>query len=186
MHRSIIVGISGASGSIYAVRLLEILQRYREIKTHLIITQWGEATLLHETEYSLAYLQGLAAQVHDNLNLAAAVSSGSFQADGMIVIPASMKSVAGIACGYADDLLIRAADVTIKEGRKLVIVPRETPMSAIHLENLLKLSRAGAVILPPLPGFYHHPKTILDLIDHTIGKLLDQFGIDHDLFSRWS
>ena len=93
---------------------------------------------------------------------------------------------AGIACGYADDLLIRAADVTLKEGRKLVIVPRETPMSAIHLENLLKLSRAGAVILPPLPGFYHHPKTILDLVDHTIGKLLDQFAIDHDLFSRWS
>ena len=186
MRRSIIVGISGASGVIYAVRMLEILQQYPEIETHLIVSRWAVETLKHETDYQLEYLHGLVTKVYDNEDLAAAVSSGSFRTEGMIIIPASMKSVAGMACGYAEELLIRAADVTLKEGRKLVVVPRETPMSAIHLENLLTLSRAGAVILPPLPGFYHRPQSITDLIDHTIGKLLDQFSIEHDLFERWS
>jgi polyprenyl P-hydroxybenzoate/phenylacrylic acid decarboxylase-like protein len=185
MQKTIVVGITGASGIIYAIRLLEVLQQYPEIRTHLIISRWAEVTLQYETDYTLEAVCALADQVHDNCNLAASVSSGSFRTDGMIVIPASMKSVAGMACGYADDLLIRAADVTIKERRNLVVVPRETPLSVVHLENLLKLARAGAVILPALPGFYHKPETIGDLIDHTIGKLLDQFAIEHKLFTRW-
>jgi polyprenyl P-hydroxybenzoate/phenylacrylic acid decarboxylase-like protein len=185
MGKILIVGITGASGVIYGVRLLQVLRQYKDIEIHLIISEWAEKTLRMETDYETEDIAGLAPACHDYRDMACAVSSGSFLTDGMIIAPASMKTVAGIANGFSSNLIIRAADVTIKEKRKLVIMPRETPLSPIHLENLLKLSQLGVSVLPAIPGFYSRPKTIEDLIDHTIGKILDQFGVQHSLFPRW-
>lgn len=185
MSKILVIGITGASGVIYGVRLLQVLSRYDDIETHLIISEWAEQTLRMETDYKPEEVAALADSCYDNGDMACALSSGSFLTDGMIIAPASMKTVAGIANGFSSNLIIRAADVTTKENRKLVILPRETPLNSIHLENLLKLSRLGVSVLPAIPGFYSHPKTIEDLIDHTIGKILDQFGIQHTLFPRW-
>ena len=180
----LIVGISGATGSIYGARLLEIL-REKKIGTHLIITAPAKAILLQETSYSFQKIENLASHVHDNDDLGASISSGSFKTDGMVVIPCSIKTLSGIAHSYNENLMTRAADVTLKERRRLVLVVRETPLHQGHIELMLQASRMGAILFPPVPAFYTHPKTIDDLINHTVGKVLDLFGIDYDLFVRW-
>src|SRR5687768_15816638 len=181
----LIVGITGATGAIYGVRLLERL-REAGVETHLVITRWGVRTLLHETTYSKDQVESLADVTYAPGDMGAAISSGSFQADGMVVVPCSVKTLAAIAHGFGESLVHRAADVTLKERRRLVLSVREAPLSDIHLENMLKLSRMGAVILPPLPAFYTHPRTIDDVIDHTVGRMLDQFGIEMRGAARWA
>lgn len=181
----LIVGVSGASGVIYGIRLLEVLKEIKEVQTHLIVSKGAETTIGLETDRTLAEVTALADVVHDTANLAASISSGSFRTLGMVVIPCSMKSLAQIALSLNDNLLTRAADVTLKEGRKLVLVPRETPLHLGHLRHMTSVAEMGGVILPPAPSFYHGPKTIMDVVDQTVGKALDQFGIPHALFRRW-
>lgn len=180
----IIVGISGASGVIYGIRVLEELKK-NNVETHLVISEWGKITVRTETKYSINEITDLADYTYDNCNLGAAISSGSFSMDGMIIVPCSMKTLAGIAHGYAENLLIRAADVTIKEQRKLVLVARETPLSPIHLENMLTLSRIGVTIMPPVPSFYVSVQSVDDVITQTAGRIIKQFGIEIDGFQRW-
>jgi len=182
----LIVGITGASGVVYGIRLLETLKKYNA-ETYLIITKWAKETIKLETEFELDYIYSLTDQVFSNSNLAATVSSGSFLTNGMIIAPCSMKTLAGIANGYTENLLIRAADVTLKEGRKLVLMVRETPLNVIHLNNMQKLAQAGVIIMPPVPSFYTKPKTVDDIVNHTVGRVLDLFGIyDNHLARRWS
>ena len=183
-HEKIVIGFSGASGIIYGIRLLEILHSIN-IQTYLIISEWAKKNIEIETDKSLEYVKSLSSVNYDNFKLDASVSSGSFLHDGMVIVPCSMKSLSSIANGYDDTLISRAASVTLKESRKLIIVPRETPLSRIHLENMIKLQEAGAIILPAMPGFYHKPSTIDEIIDHLVGKILDQLKIEHDLFKRW-
>lgn len=180
----IVVGISGASGVIYGV---EFLRACRElgIQTHLVMSKWAGNNVQVETDISIPDIVNLSTHHYNNSSLGAVISSGSFSHQGMIVIPCSMKTLAAIACGYSDTLLTRAADVTLKEKRKLVLVVRETPLNPIHLENMLKLSRIGAVIMPPVPAMYSRPKSVHDLIMHTVGRALDQFGIKNDITFRW-
>ncbi len=180
----LVVGISGATGSIYGIRLLEVLKEKR-IETHLIITPTAERIIPQETSYSVKKVERLASFIYDNRDLDASISSGSFETDGMVIIPCSIKSLSGIAHSYNENLLIRAGDVTLKESRKLVLVVRETPLHLGHLELMLQTSRMGAILLPPIPAFYFHPKTIDDLVNHTVGKVLDLFGLNHRLFDRW-
>jgi 4-hydroxy-3-polyprenylbenzoate decarboxylase len=181
----LVVGITGASGAIYGIRLLEALKKYG-VETYLIMTRWAEETIRIETDYAPDYVRSLAYRVLDNNDLGAPVSSGSFRTGGMIIAPCSMKTLAGIATGYTENLMVRAADVCLKERRPLLLLTRETPLNMIHLENMLKLSRAGAVIMPPVPAFYNRPQTIDDLVEHTVGRLLDSVGIANDgLFKRW-
>jgi 4-hydroxy-3-polyprenylbenzoate decarboxylase len=182
--RRVVVAITGATGSIYGIRLLETLRR-EGVETHLVISAWGARTIEHETSYTVGQVRALASNVEPIGNQAAAISSGSFHTDGMVVAPCSMKTLAAIAHGMANDLVGRAADVVLKERRKLVLVARETPLSEIHLENMLRLTRAGAVILPPMPAFYSHPTCVDDVVDHIVGRVLDQFGLDADLVRRW-
>ncbi|MDI6725738.1 MAG: UbiX family flavin prenyltransferase [Smithellaceae bacterium] len=181
---SLIVGISGATGAIYGIRLLEALS-IAGVESHLVITEAAEKTISLETGREIEEVKSLASVVYDIDDIAAAIASGSFQTGGMVVLPCSIKSLSAIANSYNVNLLVRAADVTIKEGRKLVLAVRETPLHKGHLEQMIKLAAMGVVILPPLPAFYFHPKSIDDIIDHSIGKILDQFGIRHDLFQRW-
>ncbi len=183
-HDKIVIGFSGASGIIYGIRLLEILHSIN-IQTYLIISEWAKKNIEIETDKTLEYVKSLSSVNYDNFKLDASVSSGSFLHDGMVIVPCSMKSLSSIANGYDDTLISRAASVTLKESRKLIIVPRETPLSRIHLENMIKLQEAGAIILPAMPGFYHNPSTIDEIIDHLVGKILDQLNIEHDLFKRW-
>jgi 4-hydroxy-3-polyprenylbenzoate decarboxylase len=180
----LIVAITGGSGVIYGVKLIESLKSLN-LETHLIISEWGEKTIKIETNIDIDSIKNLATQYYDNKNMAAPVSSGSFKTRGMVIIPCSMKTLASIANGLDDSLISRAASVCIKEGRKLVVVPRETPLSKIHLENMVKLSELGITILPAMPGFYFHPNTIDDLLSHIVGKVLDQFDIDNNMFKRW-
>ncbi len=182
--RRIIVGITGATGAVFGVRLLEAL-RAAQVESHLVLSKWGQQTVEHETGLSLAQLRELATEVHGTGNMAATVSSGSFVTDGMIVAPCSMRTLAAIASGVGENLVHRAADVVLKERRKLVLVVRETPLSDIHLENMLRVSRAGAVILPPMPAFYNRPQTIADIVDHIVARALDQFGIPAEFAKRW-
>jgi flavin prenyltransferase len=182
--KKIVVGISGASGAIYGVRILEALKDCG-VETHLILSSWAEKTIKIETPYSIDEVKALASYVHSSSNQAAIISSGSFLTDGMIIAPCSMKTLASVSYGLADNLLSRAADVILKERRKLVIVPREAPLSQIHLENMLRLTKMGSVILPPMPAFYNKPETIDDIINHTVARVLDQFGIDNNLTIRW-
>lgn len=184
-HDKIVIGFSGASGIIYGIRLLEILHSIN-VQTYLIISEWAKKNIEIETDKSLEYVKSLSSVNYDNFRLDASVSSGSFLHDGMVIVPCSMKSLSSIANGYDDTLISRAASVTLKESRKLIIVPRETPLSRIHLENMVKLQEAGAIILPAMPGFYHKPSTIEEIIDHLVGKILDQLNIKHDLFKRWT
>lgn len=184
MQLRLVVAITGASGVIYGIRALEVLRKL-QVETHLIMSEWGAKNIKIETDKTPDYVCSLATKYYEDDNMAAAVSSGSFKTDGMAVIPCSMKTLAGIANAFDDSLVSRAAGVCIKEQRRLVLVPRETPLSKIHLDNMSKLADAGAVILPAMPGFYHRPKTMNDLIDHLVGKVLDQFNIDHALFKRW-
>jgi 4-hydroxy-3-polyprenylbenzoate decarboxylase len=183
--RKIIIGISGASGTIYGVRLLEVLQGYPEIETHLVISDIAREIIEHENQRDAAEVLALADIVHPIRNLGAAISSGSFLTEGMIIAPCSIKSLSGIANSYNDNLLVRAADVCLKERRKLIIVLRETPLHLGHLELMTRVTRYGATLLPPMPSFYHNPKTIDDIINQTVGKVLDNFGIEHNLFKRW-
>jgi 4-hydroxy-3-polyprenylbenzoate decarboxylase len=184
MGKRLIVGLTGASGIIYGVRLLEALKSL-EVEVHLILSDWAVRNVALETHYELSYVEGLAARNYHNDDLAAPVASGSFPTVGMVIAPCSMKTLAGIANGYSENLLERAADVTMKEGRRLILAPRETPLSPIHLENMLKLARLGVVIAPPMPAFYIQPESITDLVDHQVGKIIDQFGWEHDLYRRW-
>jgi 4-hydroxy-3-polyprenylbenzoate decarboxylase len=182
--KRLIVGISGATGAIYGIRLLEVLLE-SDIETHLIITEAAENTILMETDWKVDDVKSLAKVSYDIKNLGADVSSGSFLSEGMVIIPCSIKSLSGIANSFNENLLIRVADVTLKERRKLVLVVRETPLHLGHIELMLQASRMGATLLPPVPAFYFYPKTIDDLINHTVGKVLDLFGINHHLFNRW-
>ena len=165
----LIIGITGSTGAIYGVRMLEVLKKLN-VETHLIISEWGAKCISMETEFSLDYVKSLATSTSDEKNMASSVSSGTHKIDGMIVAPCSMKTLSAIANGYDDTLVARAAGVTIKESRKLILMVRETPLSAIHLENMLKLSRLGIVILPPVTEFYTKPKTIDDIVNHGVGK----------------
>jgi len=173
----LIVGITGATGVIYGVRLLEQL-REAGVETHLVISRWGARTLTHETPYSREQVEALAHTAYAPGDMGAAISSGSFQTAGMIVVPCSAKTLGAIAHGFGDGLIHRAADVILKERRKLLLAVREAPLSDIHLENMLKLSRMGAVILPPMPAFYNNPRSLTDIVDHTVARMLDQFGIE--------
>jgi 4-hydroxy-3-polyprenylbenzoate decarboxylase len=182
--KRLIVGISGATGAIYGVRLLQMLQK-AGVETHLMISRWGARTLAHETQYKLDEVQRLATKSYSSDDQGAAISSGSFLTDGMVLCPCSVRSVAAIAHGHGDNLLHRAADVVLKERRKLVLVVRETPLSDIHQENMLKLSRMGVVIFPPVPAFYTQPQSIGDIVDQTVTRIIDQFGIHIDSEKRW-
>ena len=180
----LIIGITGSTGVIYGIRMLETLKKLN-IDTHLIMSEWGAKCIPMETEFTVDYVKSLATEVSDEKNMAANISSGTHRIDGMIVAPCSMKTLAAIANGYDDTLVARAAGVTIKESRKLILMVRETPLSAIHLENMLKLARLGIVILPPVTEFYTKPKSIDDIVNHGVGKCLDQFDIEHNLYPRW-
>jgi flavin prenyltransferase len=181
----LIVGITGATGAVYGVRVLERL-REAGVESHLVITRWGARTLLHETPYSKEHVESLATQSYNAADMGAAISSGSFKTDGMIVAPCSAKTLGAIANGYGDNLVHRAADVTLKERRRLVLALREAPLSDVHLENMLKLSRMGAVVMPPVPAFYTLPRTVDDIVDHTVARLLDLFGIEVKGAVRWT
>lgn len=181
----LVVGISGASGSIYGIRLLQKLKQ-NKVETHLVITKWGQQTIREETDYTIEKVKSLASFYYDEGEQGAAISSGSFKIKGMIIAPCSMKTLSGIANGYADNLIIRAADVTIKEKRKLILVTRETPLNAIHLENMLKLARLGVTIMPPVPAFYTRPRNVDDIVDSTVDRILDQFEIEDDSIKRWN
>ena len=180
----VIVAITGATGAVYGVRLLEFLKKL-DIETHLVVSQWAVNTLHMETAYSLEELKTMATCFYDSNDLGAAISSGSFKTDSMVIAPCSMKTLAAISCGISVNLIHRAADVTLKEGRKLIIVPRETPLSPIHLENMLKLSRMGVVMMPPMPAFYNHPVSLDDIVNHHVGRILDRLQIEHDSIRRW-
>jgi flavin prenyltransferase len=181
----IIVGITGASGAIFGIRTLEALKAL-QVETHLVVSRWSRATLLHETDYSLDQVEKLASVVHHDDNQSASISSGSFKTDGMIIAPCSMKTLAAIRAGFGDTLICRAADVILKERRKLVLLARESPFSEIHLENMLALTRMGAAVFPPIPAFYNRPATIDDIVHHIAGRLLDQFGLEMPGMKRWS
>lgn len=181
----LIVGITGATGVIYGVRLLERL-RGAGVETHLVISRWGARTLLHETRYSREQVEALASAAYKSDDMGAVISSGSFPTAGMIVAPCSAKTLAAIAHGHGDSLIHRAADVVLKERRRLLLAVREAPLSEIHLENMLKLSRMGVVILPPVPAFYNRPSTLEDMVDYTVTRMLDQFGVAAGSAARWT
>jgi len=180
----LIIAISGASGAIYGIELLKALKT-AGVETHLVISKTAQITIAHETEYSLPEVQKLAGHFYSNADMAAPISSGSFKTMGMIIAPCSMRSLAEIATGCTTTLLTRAADVILKERRRLVLMPRETPLHSIHLRNMLTLSDMGAIIAPPLPAFYSKPKSLDDIVKHTIGRVLDLFDIEHELVKRW-
>jgi flavin prenyltransferase len=180
----VVVAITGASGSILGVRMLERLREF-DVETHLVISAWGARTLEHETGWTVAEVRGLADVVHKPGDLGASISSGSFRTEGMLIAPCSVKTLAAIANGYAEDLIARAADVVLKERRRLVLMVREAPLSEIHLENMLKLARMGASIVPPVPGFYNRPKTLDEAVDHIVTRALDQIGLVSGETPRW-
>lgn len=185
--KRLIIGISGASGAIYGVRLLQVLREVPDIETHLVMSQAARQTLALETDLSLRDVQALADVVHDARDIAAAISSGSFRTMGMVILPCSMKTLSGIVHSYTDGLLTRAADVVLKERRPLVLCVRETPLHLGHLRLMTQAAEIGAVIMPPVPAFYHRPQTIDDIINQTVNRVLDLFNIDlpEDLFTRW-
>ncbi len=180
----LIIGITGSTGVIYGIRMLEVLKQLN-VETHLIITEWATKCIGMETQHTIDYVKSLATEVSAEKNMAASVSSGTHRVDGMIVAPCSMKTLSSIANGYDETLVARAAGVTLKESRKLILMVRETPLTAINLENMLKLARLGVVILPPVTEFYTNPKSIDDIVNHGVGKCLDQFNLEHNLYSRW-
>ncbi len=180
----LIVGITGATGAIFGVRLLQMLDG-SGIETHLVMSKWGARTLIHETDYTVEQVRRMATHNYPLGNQGAAISSGSFVTLGMVIVPCSMRTLAAIAHGLADNLIHRAADVILKERRKLVLVVRESPFHDIHLENMLKLSRMGVSILPPVPAFYNHPQNLDDMINHVTMRILDQFDIHLEVMNRW-
>ncbi len=182
--RRLIVGVTGATGAILAIRFLQALKEC-DVESHLVLSKWAMRTIEHETSYTVKQASALATICHNPTNMAAEISSGSFITDGMVVIPCSMRTLGSIAQGHGSNLVQRAADVVLKERRKLVLVAREAPLSEIHLENMLKLARMGVTILPPMPAFYNHPETVGDLIDHIVARVLDQFEIRAPFARRW-
>jgi 4-hydroxy-3-polyprenylbenzoate decarboxylase len=182
--RRLIVGMTGSTGAIFGVRLLEALKQC-EVESHLVVSKWAQRTIEHETRYTLEQVRELATVVHSQSDMGASISSGSFLTEGMVVIPCSMRTLAGIANGYGEHLVHRAADVVLKERRRLVLVARETPLSQVHIENMLKLSRMGVVMLPPMPAFYNHPQSVDDIVNHIVARVLDQFGIEAPFAKRW-
>ncbi len=184
--RRIVVALSGASGAIYGIRLLEALRRTDGIETHLVISRGAGATIEYETDWSVEDVRALADTTYEESNLAAALASGTFLTDGMVVAPCSIRTLSGIASSANDTLIVRAADVHLKERRRLVLMVRETPLHAGHLRLMSDATAAGAVILPPVPGFYTRPSTIEEVVDHSVGKALDVLGVEHELFRRWT
>jgi len=182
----LIIGITGATGVIYGVRLLEVLSSINDIETHLIISEAGGITIRSEIDRKIEDIKKLASFSYDIGDIGARLASGSFQRDGMIIAPCTIKTMSALANSYTENLLTRAGDVTLKERKKLVLLVRETPLHLGHIRNMERLCEMGAIIMPPVPAFYHKPRTIQDIIDHTIGKTLDIFGIKHNLFQRWS
>jgi flavin prenyltransferase len=181
----LIVGMSGATGAPFGVALLKALKELPDVETHLVLSRWARTTIELETPYSVSEVRALADVVHGSGDQAASISSGSFRTDGMVVIPCSMKTLAGIRMGYAEGLVGRAADVVLKERRTLVLVPRETPLSAIHLQNMTALAELGVRIVPPVPAFYNNPQTVDDIVDHVVARVLDQFDLPHPRARRW-
>lgn len=182
--KRIVVGITGASAVIYGIRLCEVLMDLN-VETHLILSEAAKRNVLLETDYSVQDIEKLVSVVHEPANMAASISSGSFKTDGMVVVPCTIKTLSGIAHSYNENLIVRAADVALKERRRLIVVVRETPLHKGHLELMSKIADLGGIILPPVPAFYFLPKQIEDLIDHTVGKVLDLLEIEHTLFKRW-
>jgi 4-hydroxy-3-polyprenylbenzoate decarboxylase len=182
--RRLIIGMTGSTGAIFGVRMLEALKD-SAIESHLIISKWAQRTLEHETRYTVEQVRGLATVVHSQGDMGASISSGSFKTEGMVVMPCSVRTLAGIANGYGEHLVHRAADVVLKERRKLVLLVRETPLSEVHLENMLKLARMGVSIVPPMPAFYNHPQTVDDIVNHIVARVLDQFDIPAPFAKRW-
>ncbi len=185
--RRIIIGISGASGSVYGVRLLEVLRGVPDVETHLVLSPAARRTLILETDYTVEYVEALADRCYRSSDIAAAISSGSFRPSGMIIAPCSMKTVSGIATSFSDNLLLRAADVILKERRRLVLLVRETPLHLGHLRLLVQVAEIGAIVMPPMPAFYHRPTTLQEVVDQTVNRALDMLDIelDADLFPRW-
>ncbi|PLB50167.1 Phenylacrylic acid decarboxylase [Aspergillus steynii IBT 23096] len=180
----IIVAMTGATGAILGIRLLERL-REQNVETHLIISRWATETIKYETQYTIKQVRALASRSYSVNDAAAAVSSGSFRTDAMVIVPCSMRTLSAVRTGFADDLICRAADVTLKEKRRLVLVVRETPLSCIHLENMLALAQYGAVIFPPMPAFYTMPEGVEDIVRQTVGRIMDMLGLETDRFQRW-
>ena len=184
MPEKVVVGISGSSGQVLGIRLLEILKKMK-IETHLVISETAEKLIEHETHYKASEVKRLATRTYDYHDMFAAIASGSFQTMGMVIIPCSMKTLAGVASGYSDNLILRAADVCLKERRKLVLVARETPLSLIHIENMRRVTLAGGIILPPILTMYSKPKSLEEMTGHIIGKVLDSLGIENESYKRW-
>ncbi len=182
----IIVAITGATGAIYGLRLLEVLAGMNDIETHLIISAAGEKTIACETSWKLADVRKLASYAYDNDDIAAPIASGSFRRDGMIIAPCTIKTMSALANSYSENLITRAGDVTLKERKRLVVMVRETPLHLGHLRNMARLTEMGAIVMPPVPAFYHRPQSIRDIIDHSVGKALDLLDIRHELFTRWA
>jgi 4-hydroxy-3-polyprenylbenzoate decarboxylase len=184
MRRRLVVAMTGATGAIFGVRMLQALKEC-DVESHLIVSKWAQRIIEHETPYSVDEVCALADVNYTQTNMGAAISSGSFITEGMVVIPCSMRTLSAIAQGYGDHLVHRASDVILKERRRMVLVTRESPLSEIHLENMLKLARMGVTIFPPMPGFYNHPQTVDDVVDHIVARVLDQFGIAAPFAKRW-
>lgn len=185
--KKLIIGLTGASGAFYGIRLLEVLKPVKDVETHLVMSVAARQTLALETAFSVKEVQQLADHVYDSRDIAAAISSGSFRTAGMVIMPCTMKTLSGIVHSYTDTLVTRAADVVLKEGKKLVLGVRETPLHIGHLKLMVQAAEMGAVIMPPMPAFYHQPQSIQDIVDQTVNRVLDQFDIqlEHDLFTRW-
>jgi 4-hydroxy-3-polyprenylbenzoate decarboxylase len=183
--KRLVVGITGASGSIYGIRLLEILQRYADVELHLVLSRSGKRTLVAETDWPVADVEALAHHRYDNADIGATIASGSFRTAGMIIAPCSIKTAAAVAACYADTLISRAADVTLKEGRPLIMLIRETPLHVGHLRMMLALAEMGAVVLPPMPAFYNRPKDLDDVVNHTIARVLDRLDLPQTLVGEW-
>ncbi len=184
--KRLVVGMSGASGSIYGIRLLEALRKGGEIEIHLVLSASGKRTLAEETDYALKDVEALGHVVYDNRDVGASVASGSFHTAGMVIVPCSIKTVSALASCYGDTLIARAGDVTLKEGRPLVAVVRETPLHVGHLKQMLALAEMGGILFPPMPAFYQRPKTVEDIVSHTVGRILDRMGLAHDLVTEWT
>ena len=183
--KRIVVGISGASGAVYGIRFLELLRRLPDVETHLVVSDPAKRTIVEETDWAVKDVLALATRCYDNKDIGAAIASGSFKTDGMVIVPCSVRAAASVAHCLADNLLTRAADVILKEGRPLILVVRETPLHLGHLRVLTALAEMGAVILPPMPAFYNRPKQIEDLVDHTLARVLDRLGLPQQLITEW-
>lgn len=183
--RKIVVGLTGGSGVIYGIRLLEVLKERKGIETHLIVSPAAAITIKAETDFSTSYIEKLATKTYRFGDISAPMASGSFRFDSMVIVPCSMHTLGAIASGIADNLVVRAAEVTLKERHRLVLVPRETPLTLIHLQNLVRAAEAGAIVLPAMPAFYQRPKSVSDIVDHLVGKILDLVEIESNLFKRW-